>query len=38
MNEPSVIQRVGMILKTLAATVTWVVGLGANWVRGKIGS
>lgn len=38
MNEPSVVQRIGMILKTLAATVGWVVGLGATWIRGRIGS
>lgn len=35
MSEPTFIDRVLMLLKTLASTVAWVVGLVADIIRGK---
>lgn len=36
MREPTALDRVVMVGKTIAAIVTWVVALGVSMVRGKI--
>lgn len=36
MNEPSLTQRIVMVIRTLASIVTWVVALGVSLVRGKL--
>lgn len=35
MNEPTLIQRAGMLLKTLASTVAWIIALVAELARGR---
>lgn len=36
MAEPTIIERIMMMFKTLASTVVWIVALAATMVRGRV--
>lgn len=36
MNEPTLLDRIRMIITTVASIVAWVVALGVTFVRGKL--